>query len=89
MKNYTVTPVGGNNYRVTCGNRSETVDLDGFDVVTNEDFLRIEEAGLDNDVIIAPMHSGGDDFWVAAAEYACNYSGFDVDEYIRDNQVKK
>jgi len=82
-------PLGGGSYRVTHGNRTETVDLDGLDVVTNEDFMKIEKAGLDNDTIIAPMHSAGDDFWEAAAEYACNYSGFDVDEYIQDNQVKK
>ena len=85
MKEYTVRSIGRNQYEVTRGDDVETVDLDGFTVVSIEDFALLEAAGLDSDAFITPEHSGGDKFWQAAAEYATDNSGFDMDEYISEN----
>lgn len=77
---------GGNKYKVTIGDKVRTIDLDGFTVVSDDDFELIEQAGLDEDHFISPKHHNGDLFWKAAAEHAINYSGFDASEYIKENK---
>jgi len=77
-----VTSKGGNQYEVN----GELVDMDGYTVVSDEDYAKIEKAGLDGGEFIAPMHSDGDRNWKLVAEYCVNYSGLDVDEWIKENK---
>lgn len=84
QENIKIEGKGGNQYEVTLLQRTEMVDLDGITVVSDEDYTRLQEAGLDDDTIICPAHAEavGDEFFCAAVYHALNYSGFDVDEYI-------
>lgn len=83
----TTTSLGGNQYSVTIGDETRNIDLDGLTVVSDEDYRRLDDAWLDNDTFIAPMHSDGDMFREEAAHTAANYSGFDVDAYIYENKL--
>jgi len=82
----TVRSLGGNQYEVTIGEETRTIDLDGYTVISDTDWNRIDDAGLDDDTFISPHHDDGDEFWAAAANEAANYSGFDVDAFIEENK---
>ena len=75
--------LGGNQY--TIEGSKEVYDFDGFTVISNEDYAKLEKTGLVSDGFIAPMHSDGEKDWEDIANYIVNYSGFDVDEYILEN----
>lgn len=85
-----VEKMGGNQYCVSCEecNKTETIDLDGLTIVSDSNYEKIEDAGIDITTFIAPMHADGDPYWEAAANHALNYSGFDVEEYLNENKVK-
>jgi hypothetical protein len=81
---YEVESLGANQYRVG----GEVVDLEGFTVMSDEDYARLEELGLDTDDMICPnmWDIGGEDYrFKAALEFAANYSGFDVEQYIANH----
>jgi hypothetical protein len=83
-----VTPKGGNQYLVTIGNRAELVDLDGYTIIRDEDFDKLEKAGLLEDTMWCPKLAQelekSDKFFCAAIDHCANYSGFNVDDYIAD-----
>jgi hypothetical protein len=89
-----VNSLGGNQYRVTIkwasGEETQNVDLDGYDVISDDDYEAVESAGLLDDYMISPSHwddCGETDFYFKAAlEYAANYSGFNAEEYISENK---
>lgn len=85
-----VVSKGGNQYLVTIGEDTKNVDLDGMTVMSDEDYNKVEEAGLiQEDTMISPQHwnlAEEDYFFKAALEYAANYSGFQADEYIAENK---
>lgn len=87
-ENLQVRSLGGNQHRVTCRECEEVrdIDLDGLDYVSNEDYDRMEEAGLDMELYLSPQHDvDGDVFWLAAMEEQINYSGIDVEQLIREH----
>lgn len=97
MTNADVTKLGGNQYKVVINLPvTEAVDLDGYTVIKNDDYEKLDEAGLlEGDIadrmnFISPASAEGvdpdDKHFIAAVEYAANYSGFDVDQYISENK---
>jgi hypothetical protein len=85
---YTVHPRGGNQYEVISEDTGETtvIDLDGMTVMSDEDYDRLEDLGLLRDDMFSYQHSEGDRAWAAAVEYAVNYSGWDIDAYIAEQE---
>lgn len=81
--------MGGNQYRVDVDGVERDVDLDGFSIITDEDMDALEAAGIDEDHFMCPRDAGladqDDLHFIAAVEYAANYSGFDVDQYIANS----
>lgn len=89
---------GGNQYNVTIGDETRTIDLDGYTVVSDENEQAMSAAGLDTNnmyggTLMCPAWSESseiDPFFAAAVEFAANlvefaanYSGFDVAEAIK------
>jgi len=88
MSHTTVTSIGGNEYEVTIGDVTQVVDLDGFTPISDDDYTAIDTVVDDmDDSFIAPMHSDGDKFFLAALEYVISYTQFDVDEYLEEGAV--
>ena len=87
--NAAIESKGGNQYLVTIGEESRMVDLDGFTIMSNEDYSAIEQAGLLQDDMECPATAKNNKLWdnfeLAALEYAANYSGFDAEEYIANH----
>jgi hypothetical protein len=89
MKNSTVNSLGGNQYGVTIEGKTTTVDLDGFTIMSDEEYKKLDEAEMIEDSMMCPEiseYSGEDPFFRAAVEYAANYSGFIAEEYITNMQ---
>lgn len=79
----------GNEYLVTCPtcHDSRIINLDGLTIVSPEDEAKLEAAGLyDDTTMITPDYHNGDTYWQAAADYVLSYSGFNADDYIRENR---
>lgn len=93
ITNIDVHPLGGNQYGVEYDQDGrhidKVVDLDGLTPVSDEDFEKLEAAGLCDDDFIAPMHADDDLAWEFACEEAVNYSGFDVDAYIEELRAEQ
>jgi len=88
MNNATIQSRGSNQYSVTIGNSTKIIDLDGMDVVSTDDYIRMEDAGMDMDDYIHP-NIDNDPHWHAATKYAVEYSGIDVDERIASCGTEK
>jgi len=90
MNNANVSKLGGNQYRVEIGKKTEVVDLDGYTIMSNDDYEEIEKAGLVQDTMWCPsiwnVTGDNDKFFKAALEHAANYSGFIASKYIEENQ---
>ena len=86
LRNCSIESKGGNQYKVTFKAESKIIDLDGYTMMSDDDYNMIQEAGLIQDEMMSPQFHEGDLFWLAAAKNAANYSGFDVEEYIAENQ---
>lgn len=86
LNNATVEGLGGNQYMVTIGNESKRIDLDGYLVLSDEDFYHLDDLNILRDDMTSPSQSDGDLFWEAAAINEARYSGFNVDQYIEENK---
>lgn len=93
IKNYNsrkVNSKGGNQYDVTIGDETRTVDLDGCTVMSDEDYAEVDAAGLATDDMWSPdmwnLTDENDYFFRAALEHAANYSGFNSADYIADKK---
>ena len=87
VKKSQVTSMGGNKYHVTIGKAEEVIDLDGFTVMSNEDYAEVERAGLTTDDMICPSQWDLKEdgyFFKEALDTAANYSGFSAEEYIEE-----
>lgn len=82
----TVRSLGGNQYNVDIDGDVRIIDLDGVTAVSDDDYKKLEEAGLADDNMLAPMHGEDDAHYVEAMNHVINYSGFDVDAYILENK---
>jgi hypothetical protein len=89
-----VEKLGGNQYRVQLSNGKEyDVSVDGSTIVSEKDWNKLDEAGLADETFYYPDEVWGchEDECQEVAEYVAmefelNYSGFNVDEYIKDNK---
>jgi hypothetical protein len=94
-----VESTGGNQYAVTMtGPKGEeeirSVDMDGIDIVSDEDYQKLVNAGLDADYMFTVDQYSedlGDEEYQnianqATANFVLNYSGFDVDDFIKNNK---
>jgi hypothetical protein len=90
---------GGNQYAVTITSPTGTeimrsVDMDGIDIIGDEDYKKLVNAGLDADYMLTvDQYSedlGNEEYQnianQATAEFVLNYSGFDVDDFIKNNK---
>ena len=88
--NSTITSLGGNQYKVTIKNKTKVIDMDGITIISDENMDKLENAGLSTDGFFTP------DMWadnsehpehdLVIAQHILNYSGFDVDEWLKNNQ---
>lgn len=88
MTNSTIDKLGGHQYKVTIGEETEIVDLDGYTIMSDEDYKMIEDAGLLDINMVSPStynFSGtATKCELEAIAYAANYTGFDAKRYIED-----
>ncbi len=86
----TIQKLGGNQYKVTIEEQTQKIDLDGYTIMSNEDFAKIKEAGFLGDDMWCPSLAqelfSEDQFFCEAIKFVANYSGFDAERYIQDNQ---
>jgi hypothetical protein len=90
----TIEKLGGNQYRVQLSNSKKyDVSVDGSTIVSEKDWNKLDKAGLGDGTFYYPDEVWGchDDEYQEVAEYVAmefelNYSGFDVDEYIKENK---
>lgn len=87
--NASVIYQGGNQYLVKLGEDSQIVDLDGYTIMSDEDYEKLEALDLIHDTMWCPsmwdVTGDNDYFFRAALDHAANYSGFDVEQYISEN----
>jgi hypothetical protein len=84
--NCKVQRLGGNQYRVTSGDEMRTIDLDGFTVMSDDDYNKLYSLNLVAEDMTSPQHSEGDEMWEAAVTIVANYSGFNADMYIAEHR---
>ena len=84
-KNATVTDKGGNQYAVQLGS-TITVDLDGFTIMSNEDYKLVDQHNALQDTMECPQSAKDSGLYnrheLAAIDHAANCSGFIAQEYI-------
>lgn len=88
----TVTSRGGNKYKVSIDGRAETVDLDGFTIMADDEYDKILAAEKEHgevflqDEMECPTSARESGVWneheLAALDHVANYSGFDAEEYL-------
>lgn len=87
-----VEGLGGNKYKVTIGQRSQIIDLDGFTILSDEEMEKLESSGLgwvDEMEIWCPRDAElvePDPFFAAAISHVANYTGLTAADLIANRQ---
>jgi hypothetical protein len=88
--NSKVISKGGSKYEVTIGDDTQLINLEGTTVMSDEDFEKIEQAGLLLDEMECPKAARFSELYtphtLAALDYVANHSDFNADNYIEANQ---